>query len=132
MRKQVRLLVVDDHAEFCDMVKEIVDLSGHIFEITCEFAANKEAASLLMNTFEPSVVLLDAHLEDGNSMQCLSDWKHLPAQVVVTSVRNSPGIEKAARNGGASGYCPKSSKLEDVERLVHELAEMAGDTYRIH
>ncbi len=132
MRKQVRLLVVDDHPEFCDLVKEIVDLSGHVFEITCEFAANKATARNLMKTFEPSVVLLDAHLEDGNSLQCLDDWKHLPAQVVVTSVQNSASIEKAARNGGASGYCPKSNKIEDVERLVHELAEMAGDAYRIH
>lgn len=132
MRKQVRLLVVDDHVEFCDLVKEIVDLSTHVFEITCEFATDKASARNLMKSFEPSVVLLDAHLEGGNSLQCLEDWKHLPAQVVVTSVSNSPAIEKAARTGGASGYCPKSNKIEDVERLVHELAEMAGDSYRIH
>ena len=132
MLKKVRLLVVDDQAEFCDLVQEIVDVSRHIFDITCQITSSGEKAMELMKSWEPSVVLLDAHLSDSNCFEILEDCKHSSATIVVTSTEMSHEIEEAARKGGASGYVCKSNNLEDVERLVHDVATMAATDGQIH
>ena len=132
IRKKVRLLVVDDQNQFCELVREIAELSSHIYDISCEFTNSEERAMELVSTWDPSVILVDAHLSEIDSPQFVKDCQSSPAPVVVTSELHSQSIEDAAREWGASGYAPKSESPEDVERLVLELASMASGVSCYH
>ena len=132
MRKKVRLLVVDEHQSFCDIVQEVVELASHVYDITCEVTDSGERARELVKNWDPSVVLIDAHITDVNSFELVRDISHTRAPIVVTSVERSQVIEEAARKWGASGYMWKSENAEDVERLVHELAEIAPEQTGFH
>ena len=132
MRKKVRLLVVDEQNKFCDLVREIAELSSHLYDITCEFTESGERALELVKKWDPSVILVDAHLHDVNSCDLVKDCRDARAPVVVTSEEKSVAIEEAARGWGASGYVTKSESMEDVERLVLELADIATAEHHLH
>ena len=132
MRKKVRLLVVDEQARFCELVQEIADLASHMYDISCEFTDSGSRARELVRDWDPSVILVDAHLSDINSCEFVNDCRDVRAPVVVTSEERSSSIEESAREWGASGYFTKSESVEDVEKLVLELASLASGEAHFH
>ena len=128
IRKKVRLLVVDEQEGFCEMVQQIADLAEHAYEISCQFTNCEERARELVREWDPSVILVDAHLSEIDSGEFVRGCKELRAPVVVTSQERSVSIEHSARLWGASGYFTKSDCEETVEKLVLELATIAPVT----
>ena len=131
-RKQVRLLVVDEQTEFCELIQEIAELASHKLDIRCEFTDCATEASKLAVEWSPSVILVDADLSSINSQELVRSFKDVQAPVVVTSQVQSRTIEESARHWGASGYVAKSEHHADVERLVMELAKLATAERCIH
>jgi DNA-binding response OmpR family regulator len=131
-RKQVRLLVVDEQTEFCELLQEIAELASNKFDIRCEFTGCSTRATELVRDWAPSVILVDADLSGVDSKELVRSLRQCSAPVVVTSQVQSRTIEESARLWGASGYVAKSEDHCEVERLVIELATLSTTERFLH
>ncbi|NDC38909.1 MAG: response regulator [Proteobacteria bacterium] len=131
-RKQVRLLVVDEQTEFCELLEEIAELASNQFDIKCEFTDCGDRASELVRKWEPSVILVDADISGVDSKELVRSFRQVRVPVVVTSQVQSRTIEESARRWGASGYVAKSSDHSEMERLVIELATLSTAERYLH
>lgn len=137
VRKQVRLLVVgdtqlDDNSDYYSHLQEYADLSRHVYDISYQFTASGTKAVELIGSWQPSVILVDAHLEDRHSFDVLQSGIDASVPVVVTSEFNSPEIEESAIANGAAAYLPKSDSPEDLEILLNRIAELAVEIQLKH
>ena len=131
-RKKVRLLVVGDDSQdkfdpYYSGLKECAELCAHIYDITCNFTTSGEKAVELLETWEPTVLLVDAHLHD---MNCLDLVKHSCAghvPVVVTSDHPSPEIAQSAKEQGAAAYIAKTENPDEFEMLLQRIVTLAGE-----
>lgn len=130
--KRVKLLVIDEQVTYCDLIKEHVDICSHQFDIVCECVNSGTEALEKIAEWEPSVILLDAHLQDVNSFAVLDACRYGRATVVVSSDTCSSSIENSARAHGASGYVTKSESPEQIEALLYELATVSSPMMMKH
>ena len=71
-KQQVRLLVIDDSDRYLKSIRECVEMCPPDYDLTIEFADSESKTRELMKSWDPSVVLLDAHLPAVNALQQLS------------------------------------------------------------
>jgi DNA-binding NarL/FixJ family response regulator len=123
----VRVLVVDDHPAFRKALTSALRLVEDI-EVAGEagggVAACEGAASL-----EPDVVLMDLSMPDLDgigAMKRIHESKpDLP--VVILTAHADPGVEREAREAGASGFLAKGTGLHDLVIVLHEAADNEDD-----
>lgn len=119
----VRVLVVDDHPAFRRALTSALRMVDG-FEVAGEagggVAACKEAESV-----EPDVVLMDLSMPDLSGIDAMKkihqSQPDLP--VVILTAHADPGVEKEAREAGASGFLAKGVGLDDLVIVLHEAAE---------
>ncbi len=121
----IRLLVVDEHEDYCDLLKEQLELSSYSLNVACQFVHCGEHALQTIAKWRPTVVLLDAHLEDIDSFEVLDACREGRATVVVASDATSGAVEKRARELGASGFFSKSENPDVISALIAELANVS-------
>jgi len=71
---RIRVLLVEDEDQLCRYISIFLGREGYD---VCR-AATIEQARLLVRTFQPSIVLCDIHLPDGNGIELLHDLRRLP------------------------------------------------------
>ena len=133
--KDLKLVINDfDAREFVSQVmddewegRELKQRCMHITTVLRKFlpADYKEAIAKIAS-WKPSVILLDAHLQDVNSFEVLDSCREGRATVVVASDVCSREIMDSARDHGASGYVTKSESPEEIEALLFELATVSA------
>ena len=114
------VLVVDDDAEFRKLARRLLAASGlTVVGEADSVAAALEAASRL----EPSAVLLDVELPDGDGVTLARELAALPwrPRIVLTSVDESITNNDEARNAGARAFVQKA------ELPTAPLAQLFGD-----
>lgn len=131
-RRTVKLLVVDSQPDFFQNISECAELCSHEIFVECEFADSQRKAESRIASWAPNLVLIDAHVQNGSSFTILDYCKRQASPVVVMSDKHSSAIEDSARARGAVGYITKSNNLEDLERTLHELAEVSEALGNIH
>jgi CheY-like chemotaxis protein len=62
LRKQVKLLVVDDHTEHFSHVQEVAGMYHSDFAFECRLVSNSSEALKVASEWQPSVVLVDLHI----------------------------------------------------------------------
>ena len=101
------------------MVKDI--------EVTGEAGGGTEAAERAV-AGDPDLVLMDLSMPDLDGIEAMRKIHltkpHLP--VVFLTAHADPGVEKEAREAGASGFLAKGTALEDLVLVLHEAAEGAA------
>jgi DNA-binding NarL/FixJ family response regulator len=113
------VLVVDDDAELRALARRLLAANGLI--VIGE--ANSVSAALAASTrLEPSAVLVDAELPDGDGIALARDLAALPwrPRIVVTSVDPDIATADNARRAGAAGFVNK------VDLANAPLAELLG------
>ena len=119
----MRILVVDDHPAFRRAVTSALSLVRDV-EVVGEAGGGVEGARAAMAT-DPDLVLMDLSMPDLDgiaAMRRIHERKpDLP--VVILTAHADPGVEKAAREAGASGFLAKGTALEDIVIVLHEAAE---------
>ena len=119
----VRVLVVDDHPAFR---KALTSALGMVdgFEVAGE-AGGGVAACEEAEELAPDVVLMDLSMPDLSGIDAMKKIHRskpdLP--VVILTAHADPGVEKEAREAGASGFLAKGIGLEDLVIVLHEAAE---------
>ena len=99
-------VIVDDHARFRDLARQILEQEG--YEVVGEAS---DAASGLAAARElgPDVVLLDVHLPDGSGFEVAGELaREQPSPtVLMTSTHAGSEVVALARRSGARGFVPK-------------------------
>jgi DNA-binding NarL/FixJ family response regulator len=131
-RKQVRLLVIgDDSATDSDSyyshLKETAELCRHLYDVTCNFTDTGEGAAELMKEWEPTIILVDAHLENSSSIEIVRMSKAEAVPVVVTSDYPSSEIEQSFKLQGAAAYMPKTANPDDFEIILQKIVALAAE-----
>jgi DNA-binding NarL/FixJ family response regulator len=112
------LLVIDDHAAFRALARQV--LESDAFRVVGEAATAAEGLELTQG-LHPEVVILDVGLPDGNGFELARNLRrHTPAPaVVLVSSRDWGQLSRRIRSSGACGFLPKEElTAAAVEALV--------------
>jgi two-component system response regulator EvgA len=100
------LLVIDDHAAFRALAREVLD--GELFRVVGEAASAAEGLSLAQE-LHPDIVILDVGLPDGSGFDLTGRLVRTrpPPAVVLVSSRDWGNLSRRVRSSGARGFMPK-------------------------
>ena len=122
----LRVLVVDDHPAFRRALTSALKMVKDI-EVTGEAGGGVEAADRAV-AGDPDLVLMDLSMPDLDGIAAMRKIHRskpdLP--VVILTAHADPGVEKEAREAGASGFLAKVTALADLVLVLHEAAEGAA------
>jgi CheY-like chemotaxis protein len=117
---ELRILVVDDHPAFRRALTSALRMVKGI-EVAGEAAGGKEATDRARDA-EPDLVLMDLSMPDFDGIEAMrrihEDKPDLP--VVILTAHADPGVEREAREAGASGFLAKGTALEDIVIVLNE------------
>jgi DNA-binding NarL/FixJ family response regulator len=119
-------LVVDDHPAFRRALTSALRMVKDI-EVAGEAGGGLEAASRAIES-GADLVLMDLSMPDLDGIAAMrrihARKPDLP--VVILTAHADPGVEKEAREAGASGFLAKGTALEELVLVLHEAADSAG------
>ena len=125
MKKNPKLLVVDDELDICNFVKSFFQMRG--FEVST--ASNGEEAMSRLLPERPDVVILDVMMKHGSEgLEYLPKIKSLlpTAKVIMVTAVEDGSIVEAAREKGADDYITKPLVLEYLETTVLDKIKHLG------
>ena len=116
LRKQSRVLVVDDDAAIRTVVAQALRRAGHEV-VTADSLA---AADRALAAATPDVLVTDVVLPDGNGLDHLASVaaRHPALPVIVLSARNTLSTAVRATEAGAYEYLPKPFDLDALTQAV--------------
>ncbi|MCI0634362.1 MAG: response regulator transcription factor [Actinobacteria bacterium] len=120
---ELRVLVVDDHPAFRRALTSALNMIKGI-EVAGEAAGGQEATERARED-DPDLVLMDLSMPEVDGIEAMRkihrEKPDLP--VVILTAHADPGVEREAREAGASGFLAKGTALEDIVIVLHEAAE---------
>jgi DNA-binding NarL/FixJ family response regulator len=118
----LRVLVVDDHPAFRRALTSALRMVKDI-EVAGEAGGGVEGANRAV-TSDADLVLMDLSMPDLDGIAAMrrihEERPELP--VVILTAHADPGVEKEAREAGASGFLAKGTALEQLVIVLHEAA----------
>jgi two-component system response regulator (stage 0 sporulation protein A) len=121
---KIRVLLVDDNGEICDILKNFFDLTEDI-EI-CGIANNGEDAISKIRDYRPDVVLLDIIMPKLDGVSVLQRLNENPPPkkpcILVLSAIGQEKVTTTALSLGAAYYMIKPFNLEDLLERIYLLA----------
>ena len=122
----LRVLVVDDHPAFRRALTSALNQVKDI-EVAGEAGGGTEAATRAVEG-DHDLVLMDLSMPDLDGIEAMrrihEQRPDLP--VVILTAHADPGVEKEAREAGASGFLAKGTALEQLVLALHEAAPKAS------
>jgi DNA-binding NarL/FixJ family response regulator len=118
----IRVLLVDDHAVFCDALTAVLRLEPDI-EVVGRGGSVREAVEAARE-LRPDVVLLDVHMPDGSGVDATATIKkeRPQTQVVILTSDEDESVLGAAVNAGVTGYLSKHEAAPQVLQAVRSAA----------
>jgi DNA-binding NarL/FixJ family response regulator len=119
----VRVLVVDDHPAFRRALSSALNLIEDI-EVAGEagggIAACEEAERL-----HPDAIIMDLSMPDLDGIGAMKRIHETQPDVpvVILTAHADEGVEREAREAGASGFVAKGSGLKDLVVVLQEAAD---------
>lgn len=119
----MRVLVVDDHPAFRRALTSALRMVDG-FEVAGE-AGGGVAACQEAEAIQPDVVLMDLSMPDLSGIDAMKviHEKKPKLPVVILTAHADPGVEKEAREAGASGFLAKGIGLEELVGVLSRAAE---------
>jgi DNA-binding NarL/FixJ family response regulator len=119
--RRIRVMIVEDHADFRELMKVLLDGQPDIDLLTQAGSVTEARAQAAR--FELDVVLLDLGLPDGSGADLIADLRRAShhVKILVLSASLDPsGIEKA-RRAGADMIMDKLTPVGEVLATVRRL-----------
>ncbi len=127
MKREIHILLIDDHTLVRDGVEAILQLEPEFKRIT--HACNgKEALAAIYNSL-PDIILLDRRMPECDGFDLLVEiLKAVPhARVMMMTASASPREVELARSLGAAGHLSKNVRSSILIQALR--AVLAGGTY---
>ncbi len=120
----MRVLVVDDHPAFRRALTSALKMVDAI-EVAGE-AGGGVAATEQARTLDPDLIIMDLSMPDLDGIEAMrqihEERPDLP--VVILTAHADPGVEREAREAGASGFLAKGVALKELVIVLHEVSEV--------
>jgi DNA-binding response OmpR family regulator len=120
---QLSLLLIDDDAELCSMMKEFFSEAGH--HLDCAYNGRDGLASAMKNTYD--LIVLDVMLPIINGftvLQQLRRRKQLPVVMLTARIHRQDRIQ--GLNAGADDYLPKPFDADELLARIRAVLRRAG------
>jgi DNA-binding NarL/FixJ family response regulator len=119
---KIRVLVVDDHAVFCEGLTTILRIEEDL-DVVGTGASVREAVEGV-RTLQPDIVLLDVHLPDGSGVEAAATIKRErpSTQVVILTSDEDEAVLRDAVQAGVTGYLSKHEAASQVLLAVRSAA----------
>ncbi len=127
LNKRVRLLVVGEQDQYENLLREHVELSSHLYNIEYRFVASGYEALRIIPVWAPSLVLVDAFIEDINSFEFIRRCRSIRTKVALISDVGSIEIERSALDRGAEAYFQTNPDPETLDRLLAKIVSIADE-----
>ena len=124
--KVIKVLVVDDEPDFCEVLRDFLGSKGYEVAIAL---SGEEALPAYMQE-RPDVVLLDIQMPGMNGLETLRELKALDpgANVIMVTVIADNEIAKQAMTEGAFDYITKPVDRDYLElALITKIRILEGD-----
>jgi DNA-binding response OmpR family regulator len=126
-RKQLSLLLVDDDAELCEMMREFFAEGGHHLECAC--TGREGLASALRGGFD--LVILDVMLPGIDGLTVLEQIRHRKdTPVIMLTARVQQHDRILGLNLGADDYLPKPFDPDELMARVRAVLRRTEATSR--
>ena len=124
LRRDVRLLVVDDTPEHFELLTEVAEMYNPDYRLECRLVSTVGETFQAIGEWHPSVVLIDLHCV-ADALEMVRQLADQGRSVVATSTHRSPELSSVADEYGAVGYLSKSDNPDDLEALVDFVATVS-------
>jgi two-component system response regulator CpxR len=117
------LLLVDDDAELCDMMKEFLTQMGH--QLDCAYNGRDGLACALRNPYD--LIVLDVMLPIVNGFMVLEELrrrKQVPVIMLTARAHRQDRIQ--GLNAGADDYLPKPFDADELLARIHAVLRRTG------
>ncbi|MDC0357721.1 response regulator [Oligoflexia bacterium] len=131
-KKKVRLLVVDDHRGYCDLIRNNAEMWHYAYDLECEFASDAQEAFELIRDFCPTVIMLDAYIPDINCIDFIDAHRDGKATIVVTSEHPSTSLQQSVTAKGATVYVAKTDDPDELDVTLGKIAWIATEDSSVH
>jgi DNA-binding NarL/FixJ family response regulator len=114
MKRQIRIVLVEDHAILREGLKALIELESD-FDVVGEFCSVDESLNGIRD-LQPDVVVTDLGLPGRSGIELLAEIKRLSPvtrKLVLTAHENEEYI-RAALNAGAEGYVLKDANSAEL------------------
>ncbi len=125
IRKNVRLLVLDENSQYSESIRECAEMTHHSFDLEVKCVEDEGEARELIKSWDPSVIILDAYLPKSNSFSMLEGYLAELVPVIMASSTLSREIQRSAMAKGAVGYVEKSENFDELESLLTLLEDVS-------
>jgi DNA-binding NarL/FixJ family response regulator len=125
LRREVRLLVVDDTPDHFELLAEVAEMYNPDYRVECRLVSTACETFEAVGEWQPSVVLVDLH-SVADALAVVKQLAEQGRSVVATSAHRSPELSSVADQYGAVGYLSKSENPDDVEALVEFVATVSS------
>ncbi len=115
-RQMAKILVLDDIIDAGNLLKRILEISGHNVAMFTE----EEEALAYARTNNISLAILDIKLKKMNGVEVLEELKKIDPAIKAIMLTGYPTVETAQRalELGASEYCVKPIDKDELEAKV--------------
>ena len=115
----MRILVINDNADFLALCRHMLESRGHEVEATTEAST----VSAAVTRFEPDAIVLDWMLEDRTGGDVLEQLQRSLAPLPPVLVMSSLDIEREAKRLGAQAFLRKPFLGEELETVIKALVQ---------
>jgi len=120
----MRLLLIEDHEQFADFVRDGLEKEGFTIDAV-ESAAGGEAA---MATVRYDAIILDLGLPDSDGLTLLRNWRDNGDETPVLILTARDGIDDRVKglNSGGDDYLLKPFAMEELVARIRALLRRPG------
>jgi DNA-binding response OmpR family regulator len=112
----LKILIVDDEPDICYFLSNSLTKKG--FLASCSHTL--KGAEELIETSEPSVLVLDNHLPDGKGVEFAGKISstHPELKIIMITAHDSPQDRAKAYNNGVSLFLSKPFTIGEIVKAV--------------
>jgi DNA-binding NarL/FixJ family response regulator len=127
MNRRYKVLICDDHAEFRDLVKTVLQRNAQI-EIVGEAGNGDEAVKEALR-LRPDVVLMDLNMPKLSGLEATRRIRRASRhiKILIVSALESEEAVSPCLNAGASGFFQKFDALSDLSHAIELVSN--GEAY---
>jgi DNA-binding response OmpR family regulator len=123
-----RILVVDDDADVCALLKSALFLKGHeVITATDGFSASTMAMKYL-----PDLIILDVMMPKMSGFQVCQSLRRMEqfqaTPIIFLTAKDAPGDEEWGRKIGGTHYITKPFELHEITALVEQVLAQVEET----
>jgi DNA-binding NarL/FixJ family response regulator len=122
-KKQITVLLVDDHAVVREGYRRLLERRGDI--VVIGEAADAAQAHALFSALDPQIVVMDITLPATSGIEAMRRMLVYKSgtRVLVFSMHEEPIFARQALQAGAFGYVTKASAPDVLVEAVHAVAQ---------